>query len=377
MKYTLTEHAVITQHRNGNVLFYNLLLRKGIVAETKALQVLSSFLEDGVGTVGGSTLKFADISCFSLSDCLLDNPSGLSTAKPDMKSPAAASGFVKLLLDYSIVSDGGKYMKKTGKKKNLFDSFHIGNFHQDIGRFMMENRKGTPEEWWIYQKFNRDLESVRNTPYRWVQNKFLDKFFPKDFKGGKVLDFGCGVGYYSNFFSSRNADVTGVDPSHLYISLALEHFPENKKLKFLEHSFDTPEDFKFLGKNSYDIIYLSDVLLYYFEPYKKLQIRPHELLRMLKDLLSPGGMIYVLDPHGCFHLQPWMGTAMPFLVSGEYRHRKYRVTPSIMEFSLAVEKSGLFISRIRELYSDGKSKEQNRNVTREFPMWWLFELKSK
>ncbi|HCE45641.1 MAG TPA: hypothetical protein DET40_19030 [Lentisphaeria bacterium] len=376
MKYNITEHAIITRHGNGNVLFYNLLLRKGLVAETKAFQVLSSLLEDGSASAG-TPLKFADISCFSLSDCLLDNPSGLSTAKPDMKKSSPASGFIKLLIDYSIVSDSGEYMQKAGKKMSLFDSSHMGNFHQDIGRFLMENKKGTPEEWWIYQKFNRDLEGVRNTPYRWVQNKFLDKFFPKDFKGGKVLDFGCGVGYYSNFFRSRNADVTGVDPSPLYIKLARKHFPEDSRLKFLEHSFDTSEDFKFLGKNSYDIIYLSDVLLYYFEPYKKMEISPQELLKILKGLLNPNGMIYVLDPHGCFHLQPWMGTSMPFLVSAEYRNRKYRVTPSLMEFSMAVENSGLSINRIRELYSNEKSKEQNRNVTKEFPLWWLFELKSR
>ncbi|MFZ2657254.1 MAG: class I SAM-dependent methyltransferase [Victivallales bacterium] len=376
MKYTITEHAIITQHGNGNVLFYNLLLRKGIVAETKAFQVLSSLLGDGTAS-GNLPLKFADISCFSLSDCLLDNPSGLSIVKPDMRKSSPASGFVKLLIDYSIVSDSGAYMQKAGKKKSLFDNNHVGNFHQDIGRFLMENKKGTPEEWWIYQKFNRDLEGVRNTPYRWVQNKFLDKFFPEDFKGRKVLDFGCGVGYYSNFFRSRNADVTGVDPSHLYVELARRHFPEGSKLKFLEHSFDTADDFKFLEKNSYDVIYLSDVLLYYFEPYKKMEISPSELLKILKNLLKPNGMIYVLDPHGCFHLQPWMGTSMPFLVSGEYRNRKYRVTPSLMEFSVAVEKSGLSINRIRELYSNEKSKEQNRNVTREFPLWWLFELKSR
>ncbi len=374
MKKFISEHTLITRYGRGYVLFYNLLLRKGVAAEPKSLETLYGFIENE--KIENVSIQFADISCFSLSECLLDNPAGISKGNVALK-PAPASEFVRLLVEYSMLSENTAYLRKAGKKKNIFDSFHTGNFHQDIGRFMMESKKMNPEEWWIYQKFDKNLRSLHDTPYLWVQKKFLEKFFPKDFKGKKILDFGCGIGYYSEFFRKRNANVTGIDPSPLYIKLARKKFAEGKNLIFKELSFETVSDFKLMGDDKYDIIYLSDVLLYYFEPYKKLDIKPQDLLGMLRKHMNPGGSIYVMDPHGCFHLQPWMGETMPFMLCGEYRHRKYRVTPSLMEFSMVAEKSGLYINRIRELYSEGKHQGQNRKITAEFPLWWLFELKAR
>lgn len=56
----------------------------------------------------------------------------------------------------------------------------------------------------------------------------------------KILDAGCGNGYFSRLLQKRGADVVGIDGSPRLIELAKEQFPE---IRFLEHDLRNPLPF--------------------------------------------------------------------------------------------------------------------------------------
>jgi 2-polyprenyl-3-methyl-5-hydroxy-6-metoxy-1,4-benzoquinol methylase len=371
MDCNITEHVLMLPVSQDLFLLYQCLLRKGVLVDDETLTKLIS------GDDTESQVKFLDISCFSLCECLLDNPGGIKFDEKSELNTGTCSEFYGLLKKHGILTSDGSYVENLGKRTSLFDRDHIGNFHQQIGEFLFRSRGGNPEEWWIYQKFNRELTSPRNTPYLYVQERFFEEYFNCDYSGQKWLDFGCGIGYYSHLFAKHNAEVLGVDPSESYIEIAKRDFTCSGKNEYLKAKFESIDDFYVLSGKKFDRIFMSDVFLYYYEPYKEMELNADLLLVELEKLLAPGGVISILDPHGCFHLQPWLATKYPFLVSTEYRHRNYRVTPNLEEVSISAENAGLCISKIRELYNreDDSAENQPEAVTSEFPLWWYFELK--
>ena len=219
-----------------------------------------------------------------------------------------------------------------------------------------------------------------NNPYRWIQERFLEAQFKDSLSGQRWLDFGCGIGYFTKFFYSKGAEITGIDPSPHYVSLAKKHFSNGGEIQYLlgdgedPHSLPLPHDLKF------DRIFVSDVLLYFFEPYKPSTISPVDFLLALKKRLKPDGRIFILDPHGFFHLNGWLNDSYPFLVATEYRRRKFRVTPNLSEIAGAFSKAGFVIQEIKELYADedvDSIPKSHRAFAQEFPLWWFFELSSR
>lgn len=370
MKLFFSSHSLLYPVKDNTFLIYQLLTRKGVLIDIQ-------FLSDFYNFSNSSTkYKFKDISFFSLSNCLLDNPNGLFS---DLNSVVldeelSFDDIINKLKFHSILVDNqDSYVEKLGKKKNLFDSTMTGNFHQNIGDYVLKNHSENAEMWWITQKFKDDYLSTTDTPYSWVQQTFMNEFFTREkLEGKKMLDFGCGIGFYSSFFSRLGANVVGVDPSEKYLSIANQIHSDESKVSYLKSEFERLSDFDVLGCE-YDCIFLSDVLLYYFEPYKKMEMSPKDLLTKLNGLLKKNGRIYIMDPHGFFHLQPWFDSNKPFVMMLEYVNRKYRVTPSLEELSIAIEDSGLTISKIRELKYKGD--EKSKMYYSEFPFWWFFELK--
>ena len=56
----------------------------------------------------------------------------------------------------------------------------------------------------------------------------MKNFFTKEnINSKKVLDFGCGIGYYSSFFSKLGGSVIGVDPSDRYLEIAKSIYSDN------------------------------------------------------------------------------------------------------------------------------------------------------
>jgi 2-polyprenyl-3-methyl-5-hydroxy-6-metoxy-1,4-benzoquinol methylase len=373
MKLFLSAHSLIIPLESDIFLIYQSLTRKGILLDKQSLNLLNNYLFEGLEN-SENDLLIKDISTFSLSKCLLDNPNGLVNGvftSSELKQTTFSESIV-LFEKYSILVQSDDYINKLGKRTNLFDNFHTGNFHQQIGEYVLKHETADAEMWWITQKFLPDYSGTTNTPYQWVQEVFMENFFSEELlKEKSILDFGCGIGYYSNFFHQRGGKVTGVDPSDKYLEIAKQKFSQNGEISYIKSKFESEEDFQIFD-SKYDVIFLSDVFLYYFEPYKKMSLTPAGLLKQLSGLLNPKGKIYIMDPHGVFHLQSWFNPPSPYMVSVEYAHRKFRVTPNLEELSIVTEEAGLHISKIRELKYTGT--DEDKKFYSEFPFWWFFEL---
>lgn len=373
----LAPHTLVLQTDPERLLLYQSLLRQGVSTNLEGLAALFTYLDNPRSETLQKRVFCRDVTAFSLANCLLDNPAGIRL-EDEALEPATLAVFIELLRARALLVVDCSYQDRVGKTQSLFDREHTGNFHQQIGHFLFEGGRRNASRWWIDQKFKADLSGPRDTPYLWVQNRFIEGFVSDNLEGQKWLDFGCGIGFYSALFAEKGADVLGVDPSEHYIDIARKHFSNVGRTEFSVCTFKAPTDFAWFQDRRFDRIFLCDVFLYYFEPYEALDLTPADLLFELRKLLRPEGAIYIVDPHGCFHLQPWLGVMSPVLLCSEYKTRKYRVAPSLEEVSRAAEDAGLSIVKIRELTFGGpETGEQSRNVVREFPMWWFFELATR
>lgn len=119
-----------------------------------------------------------------------------------------------------------------------------------------------------------------------VQKRFYN------LKNKKVLDLGCGYGFYTNYFKSIGANVIGVDASKAMLALANQRYPNcdfrmvdmTKTLNFSDESFD--------------MIFCNQVLM---------DIDDIELVfRECKRLLKPGGIFYYSIVHPAFYDGCWL-----------------------------------------------------------------------
>lgn len=112
----------------------------------------------------------------------------------------------------------------------------------------------------------------------------------------RILDVGCGSGFaVTRFLDAFGDDVLGIDFYQPNIDYANSHF-RNDRLSFACLDATRLRD---EGKR-YDVIILTDVLEHLEEP--------ENLLRLVYDLLAPGGRVVVSIPNGFgpFELESWV-----------------------------------------------------------------------
>ncbi|MEK7089700.1 MAG: methyltransferase domain-containing protein, partial [Patescibacteria group bacterium] len=80
--------------------------------------------------------------------------------------------------------------------------------------------------------------------------------------GKRILDAGCGQGYFSADMHTKGATVIGVDASENLIEIAKERYPESDSLTFFVHDLKKPLTF-FSG--SFDGV-ISNMVLMDFDP---------------------------------------------------------------------------------------------------------------
>ena len=68
------------------------------------------------------------------------------------------------------------------------------------------------------------MEEQENSEYADSNKNIVKRRFSK-LNGVKVLDIGCGYGYYTSYFDQIGADVIGVDGSASMIHLANKNYP--------------------------------------------------------------------------------------------------------------------------------------------------------
>ena len=92
------------------------------------------------------------------------------------------------------------------------------------------------------EKF-KDVQDTSDTAI--INQQLVESYFG-DLSAKKILDIGCGYGWYSNIFRQKGAEVVGCDGADKMIELARENYPEckfelvdiQKKLPYKDESFD-------------------------------------------------------------------------------------------------------------------------------------------
>jgi len=142
---------------------------------------------------------------------------------------------------------------------------------------------------------NRDLKNFYQKVYVKGEEKHYTDFVTKskissepfeilkevNWKNKRVLDVGCGTGFFAFHAAKKGAKVLGIDYAEEGINIAKKKY-EHRNLKF--EKLDVKEI-----KEKFDIIVSIGVLEHMDEPL--------EILRLLKSRLNPKGKIIVTTPN--------------------------------------------------------------------------------
>jgi 2-polyprenyl-3-methyl-5-hydroxy-6-metoxy-1,4-benzoquinol methylase len=148
------------------------------------------------------------------------------------------------------------------------------------------------------------------SPLAWAATWLLKPWFapPRDallaipYTGrGRLLDCGCGAGWYLARMQARGWEVTGLDFSPHAVRAAREHYGLQVHVGSLPHPQVRPA--------SFDVITMGQVLEHVPDP--------HELIAAAVTALSPGGRLALSVPHlaswGREHLGPyWWPLQLPW-----------------------------------------------------------------
>ena len=100
--------------------------------------------------------------------------------------------------------------------------------------------------------------------------------------GARVLDVGCGTGFWTEYYSARGARYTGVDIAQVSVDRLAARYPAQRFLR-VDVSDGVPD-------GPYDIVNVFDVLYHITD-----DARWESALRGLARALAPGGLLLVTD----------------------------------------------------------------------------------
>lgn len=107
----------------------------------------------------------------------------------------------------------------------------------------------------------------------------------------RVLDLGCGYGWYTDFFSSIGANVTGCDGSERMLELAREKYPDcNFECIDIEKSLP-------YENNSFDLVFCNQVIMDI--------LNVEELLEEVFRITKTSGIFYFSIVHPAFYDCRW------------------------------------------------------------------------
>lgn len=356
------------------------LMLLGFCLSPRSVQEIREFIERQ-----GSGAWFKDRTFFSNIHGLLSDPSNLVRADSDRKEQLLGPSFEDLLSllekRFILVSDLVEYRQIQQRKRNLFDDKRLGNFHQQLGHELRVKRRLDPDQWWLNQKFSPEGSHLRDTLYKFIQFRFWEDYFREwNLRGKRVLDVGCGPGFYSRFLARRGAEVLGMDPSPEFIAAAVrEAIQEKLSIEHRTADIGSGKALEEIPSETFDLIVFQDAFLFYFVPYE--ERKPSDRRKVLEELrrvLKRSGTLLVIEPHGIFWLAPWWGEPeRPFTLLTEYRSKQFGVTPSLAQISSAFCEGGFLIRRILEPSVSEEAKERDPrgyHFAQQFPLWWCFEL---
>lgn len=370
----------------GHWIANNVFTHTSLGMDEKALMFMGAIgeqpLENLVASISDVKAKIWEIEYFSNYQGLLTDPTRYLRGIDTWPKPIRVNGkqlSEALKKHWLIIDDENAYKESFGLKGSLLDKNNRGNFHQQLGQELLLMRREDPSKWWVKQKFSEDFKSLRSNLYLAIQGAFLEKFFAQKIKPGlKIVDIGCGIGFYANMMARFGADVLGVDPNESYIQIARQN--SVFRAKFSVNDIGKPGALDFIPSNSIDIVFISDALLFYFvsptpQPAGDIQILFQDIRRILKS----NGYFYSMEPSYIFWLAPWLGDIEhPFTILTEYLDRNFLVTPPYSKLIKAFKQGGFVITDMEELQPDVSFKEVDPRAyhfANQFPLWQMFELK--
>ena len=110
--------------------------------------------------------------------------------------------------------------------------------------------------------------------------------------GERVLDLGCGYGWYTDYFNGIGARAVGVDGAEAMIRIARERYPDGD---FSVADLAKPLPF---GSAAFDLVFCNQVLM-------DIE-RIEDLLRECHRVLKDGGVLYCSIVHPAFYGAEWL-----------------------------------------------------------------------
>lgn len=370
----------------GSNLFriFQPISRRNFVCDLQLVK-LSSSLVNGISEKKlkseTQNIKLIDATCFNLLEHPYKNPDMYLYHHKDLDSVEFEDAVAELV-DAQVIVESIPCKLKL--EKDSLGARYRGNFYEQVGTECLYRRE-LPEVWWKKQKFTDDLLGVRETPYRFIQEAFLNQYFKEKFKNKTVLEIGSGTGYYTNKISEVAKVAVGMDYNPNYIEAAKSRWNSNANEKlefFVGNIIELEKGDIFFSDRKFDVVILIDTFLFLFDDkyQKQLSENRSKIVSNMKSLLTDGGEIVIVDPHPLW-LTPWMGDENnPVGILTEYRNRRFKVVPSLGEISELFYYNDLNIRRIHELYMPDENENIDKvssSFMREFPQWWVFELEKR
>lgn len=188
--------------------------------------------------------------------------------------------------------------------------------------------------------------------------------------GERVLDLGCGYGWYTDFFTRNGADAVGVDGSEKMIAIAQERYPN------LDFTLANIEKSLPFADGCFDIVFSNQVLMDIENTERVIS----ECARILKE----NGVFYFGIVHPCFYDCKWLKDEKGYRYAKAMERyiSSYRLTNEFwgtahfhrpLSFYLnSVAKHGLTLKEVCELVSyDGVTKNND------LPLFFFAEFYKK
>lgn len=378
----LLQDVVILPAGEGKWVIHNVFARTSLGVDAVAIDTLGGI--DQKGTIeGGSEIKVWEIWRFGNEQGLMADPTNFIRKVSDWPSyrTVPVSEFVEMCKQLYFVIPETTYEDYRGRfkqKNSILDNINQGDFHQCLAQHLITKLKVKPDEWWLDQKFEKEITGIQNNLYGAVQQNYLKSYLAKVFsKDDMVLDIGCGPGFYTKMMAATAGKVVGVDPSEMFIEIAKRNAPENCDFRLV--SLDDEVNLADFENEKFDVVFMSDALLfYYYSPDVKKKNDIDGLLQEIRRLLKHGGRFINMEPNYTFWLQPWLGAEdAPYTVLTEYAHKKYSVTPNLTDYLRPFFRNRFVVSNVEEVFPEDKFKAVDHRAFKfasEFPLWQVYEF---
>lgn len=215
------------------------------------------------------------------------------------------------------------------------------------------------------EKYTEDQE---NSEYVESNKKIVMNRF-NHFNGEKILDLGCGYGFFTDYFRSIGANAVGIDGSEKMIEIAKERYP---MADFSVMDITKPMDFE---NGSFDIVFSNQV----FMDIENIDFVFSECGRLLKI----GGILYYSIVHPAFYDGHWLkdengyGYAKaietyiePYQFTNEFWGETNHFHRPLSYYLNIAAKNGFMLKEVIEPVSyDGKNKNSD------LPLFFFAEYK--